>query len=110
LVGISRFHNTGAKDELVRNVEDLSGGIRGLPGSCKFNYVFNLLVEHFDGLIDIARLFHGAVVVVQIGRGDLRIVDVEMGHDFERSARPDSNVWEAEGGEIHRVNNIENYL
>jgi hypothetical protein len=98
--------NTGAKNELVRNVEHLFGRLGGLPGSCKFNCVFNLLVEHFYGLIDIARLFHGAIVVVNVGRGDLCIVGVEMCHDFERSAGPDSNVGETEGGEIHRVDHF----
>jgi hypothetical protein len=64
------------------------------------------LVDHFDGLIDIARLFHGGIVVVKVGRGDLCIVGVEMCHEFERSEGPDSNVGETEGGEIHRVDHF----
>jgi hypothetical protein len=36
----------------------------GLPGGFKFNWVLKLRVEHFDGLIAIAHLFHGSIVVV----------------------------------------------
>jgi hypothetical protein len=98
----------GAKNQFVSNVEDLFRGIRGLPGSCKFNCVFNFFLEHFEGLIDIARLFHGAVIVVKIGRGNLGVVGVEVSHDLERSTCPDSNLSETEGGKIHRADYFKN--
>jgi hypothetical protein len=50
--------------KLIRNVEDLFRRIMGLPGGFKFNWVLKLRVEHFDGLIAIAHLFHGSIVVV----------------------------------------------
>ncbi len=67
-----------AKDELVCNAEDLLGGVRSLAGGGEFDGIFDLLVEYFDWLAYVARLFHGNIVLVEIGRGDFGVVGVQV--------------------------------
>jgi hypothetical protein len=67
---------TRAKDKLICNAENLLGGVRGLAGGGKFDGIFDLLVKYFDRLVDVARLFHGDIILVEIGRGDFGVVGV----------------------------------
>jgi hypothetical protein len=75
--------DAGAEDELVGDVEHLCWRIWSSSSISEFNCIVDLLVKHFDGLIDIARLLHCLVVAVEIGRGDLCVVGVEMRQHFE---------------------------
>jgi hypothetical protein len=82
-----------AKHELKCNAENLLGGVRSLTGGCKVNGILDLLVKYFDGLVDIARLFHGDIIFVEIGRGDFGVVRVEVVQKFHGCASSEANVW-----------------
>jgi hypothetical protein len=77
-----------------------------LPGRGKLNGVFNLLVQDFDGLVDVAGLLHGAIIGFEIGGSDLGIVCVEMCQDLKGGACSNANVREAKCGEIHGIDDF----
>ena len=53
-----------------------------------------MMLQNLDGLIDIARLLHVPVVVVNIFRGDPVVVSVEVGQYLEGGASVNYNVGE----------------
>ena len=49
-----------------------------MAGGDEFDGIFDLLLEYFDWLVYVPRLFHGDIVLVKSGRGGFGVVGVQV--------------------------------
>jgi hypothetical protein len=61
-----------SEDEVVRNSDDLGGSVRSASGIGNVNGFFDLMEEGFDRFVGVIRLFHGGIVVLDVGGGGVR--------------------------------------
>jgi hypothetical protein len=70
--------HAGCEDEVVQNSNDLEGSVGRASSIGNVDGFFYLMEEGFDRFVGVVRLFHGGIVVLDVGRSEAVVGGVEM--------------------------------
>ena len=66
------------KEKFESNVDNLNWGVRAVAGGSKFDGIFDLVDQSFNGLIGVVGRFEALIIVLERRRGDVSILGIEM--------------------------------
>jgi hypothetical protein len=66
------------EDEVVQNSDDLGGSVGSASGIRNVDGFFDLMEEGFDRFVGVVRLFHGGIVVLDVGGTEAAVGGVDM--------------------------------
>ena len=80
------------KEKFKSNVDYLNWGVRAVAGGSKFDGIFDIVDQSFNGLIGVIGRFEALIIFLELRRGDVSVLGIEMVEDAARQYVSVANI------------------